>query len=146
MQVHVEVERASEALYHGHRARPGTAGARQVGSPDQIGLDGAENYRETARERLGLGCKQKPERVREAEYPPADRYVREYVIDEMRRRLDHASSTAARAEAAALAGEGDQVLVAAAVALHTNEAVFQATARQIVLELALDEPGRRSFT
>lgn len=110
------------------------------------GLDGAENYRETARERLGLGCKQEPERVREAECPLADRYVREYVIDEMRRRLDHASSTAARAEAAALSGEGDQVLVAAAVALHTNEAVFQATARQIVLELALDEPGRRSFT
>ena len=55
MQVHVEVERASEALYHGHRALPGTAGARQVGSPDQIGLDGAENHRETARERLGLG-------------------------------------------------------------------------------------------
>ena len=46
--MHVEVERASEALYHGHRARPGTAGARQVGSPEQIGLDGAENYRESA--------------------------------------------------------------------------------------------------
>ena len=39
------------------------------------------------------------------------------VVDQMRRRLDHASSTATRAEAAALAREGDQVLVAAAIAL-----------------------------
>jgi hypothetical protein len=65
------------------------------------------------------------------------------MVDETSRRLCHAPCTTVRAEAAALEGEGDHVLVAAALARHADEAVFEAPRREIVRELALDEARGR---
>jgi hypothetical protein len=43
------------------------------------------------------------------------------------------------------AGEGYEVLVAAAIALHAHEAVLEAPAAQVFLELAQYEAGQRAF-
>lgn len=72
--------------------------------------------------------------------------MREHVVYEVCRCLDHAPGPATRAEAAALAGERDEVLVATAVALHVDEAVFQSAAREVVMEHELHEPRRRHIT
>jgi len=53
----------------------------------------------------------------------------------------HAPRAAARAKAAPLATEGNQLLGVAALAAYPQEAVFQPAAAQVVLELALH--GRR---
>ena len=59
-------------------------------------------------------------------------------------RLDHPAGTARGAKAAAFAGERNEVLVAAGVALDAQEAVFEQTALQVIVELPLDECRERS--
>jgi len=54
-------------------------------------------------------------------------------------RLDHAPRATRRTEAPAFAGERDKVFVAAAVALHAHEPVFEPSAAQVTLELGQDE-------
>ena len=66
------------------------------------------------------------------------------MIDEVCSRLDHPAGTARGAKAAAFAGEGNEVLVAAGVALDAQEAVFEQTALQVIVELPLDECRERS--
>jgi hypothetical protein len=62
------------------------------------------------------------------------RQFREFMIDQMCRRLDHAPRATRRTEAPAFAGERDEVFVAAAVALHAHRAVFESPAAQVILE------------
>jgi len=54
----------------------------------------------------------------------------------------HAAAGTGGAEAAALAGEGDQQFGAAGRAAHPREAVGENPAPEIALELADDEPGQ----
>jgi hypothetical protein len=65
--------------------------------------------------------------------------MRDDVIDEVRRGLDHAPGAAGGAEIAMFAGESYQMLTAAAVAFDADEAVFEQAAAQIVAELPGDE-------
>jgi len=55
--------------------------------------------------------------------------------------LGHAPGGARWADAAALAGEGDELLVGAAGAADADEAVAQQAAFEKALELSLDEAG-----
>jgi hypothetical protein len=64
------------------------------------------------------------------------------VIDQVGGRLHHAPGAATGAEAPALAAERHQVFVMAAVALDAQEAVFQQSALQVVLELPAYEHGQ----
>jgi hypothetical protein len=57
------------------------------------------------------------------------------MIDQVCGRLHHAPCATAGAKAAALTTECHQVLVAAAVALHPQKAVFQKSTLQVVFEL-----------
>jgi hypothetical protein len=58
--------------------------------------------------------------------------------------FDHPAGAAGRAEAATLAGECDQVLVTAGIALDPQEPVLEQAALQVVVELLFDERGKRS--
>jgi len=53
------------------------------------------------------------------------------VVDQMRGGLDHPSRPAGWAEATALTREGNKVLVTTAVALNSNESVFEASTAQV---------------
>lgn len=65
------------------------------------------------------------------------------MVDEVSGCLDHSPRTARWAEAAALARKGNKMLMAAAVALHPDKAVLQATAAQVLLELVNNEARQR---
>ena len=60
----------------------------------------------------------------------------------MRGSIGHSTSAAGRTEAAALAREGDQAVVAAVVAVETEKAVRQDAAAKERAKLLLDEAGR----
>ena len=60
----------------------------------------------------------------------------------MRGGIGHSTSAAGRAEAAALAREGNQAIVATVVAVETEEAVRQNAAAKERTKLLLDEAGR----
>ena len=72
-----------------------------------------------------------------------DRDVGDDVVDQVRGGLDHAPGTAGGAKPTLLAGEGNQQLVTAAIALHPDEPMLQAAAGEIAAELIEDEPGQR---
>jgi len=64
------------------------------------------------------------------------------VVHRVRHRLRHASGAARRAEAAPLAAEGNELVVAAVATAHPQEAVGQDAALEKGIELVLDEPGQ----
>ena len=65
------------------------------------------------------------------------------MLDEVGGGFRHASRATAWTEAAALATEPHQLLMAAGIALHTQESVFEARAFQGRLALFDDEVGER---
>jgi hypothetical protein len=77
--------------------------------------------------------------VRQAQHPLAHGHPRQYLVDEADGALGHAPSAAARAEAPALAGEGDESLERTVGAPQAREAVHQHPAGQEVSELLLNE-------
>ena len=60
------------------------------------------------------------------------------VIDQQGRAFGHAPRPAARTETPALAAEGNQMLDVAALATYPQEAMFQPTAFEVILEFPLD--------
>lgn len=79
---------------------------------------------------------------RKREHPLPHGHVREHTIHQMRGALGHAPPTATRAEAAALAGERDQLFVATSGAPKPREAGRQTSTRQELTELAFNETGQ----
>ncbi len=71
------------------------------------------------------------------------RHLREHVLDEVRGGLGHAPGGAGRAQAAALAGEGDLEVVATSVAVRAGEATGEDPALEVATQLALDVTGDR---
>jgi hypothetical protein len=110
------------------------AAGREACPAGKIGLDGANDDRKTAAERIGPAGEEQAQGPGEAENPLTHRHFREDVIDQMCRRLDHPPCATRGTEAPAFAGERDEVFVAAAVALHAHEAVLESPAAQVILE------------
>jgi hypothetical protein len=77
--------------------------------------------------------------VGEAEHPLADGHVGQDPIYSVGCALGHAASSAARAETAPLAGERQQVVQPAAVALEAGEALGKNAAREEFAELVHHE-------
>ncbi len=65
----------------------------------------------------------------------------EHLFREVQRRVRHAATEAARAEAAPLAGEGDQALVAAGEAGQSQKAVFEDAAAQVLVDFIPQRVG-----
>jgi len=70
--------------------------------------------------------------------PLAYRHLREHVFDQVGGGPGHPSCGARRAQAATLAGEGDQEVVAAGAAAGAGEAAGQDPALEVTAQLALD--------
>jgi hypothetical protein len=80
---------------------------------------------------------------RHRQHPLPHWQARKHMIDQMRRRLDHAPCVTGRAHAAALAGVGDEKFVLAGVTPGTDKAVGEDAALEIATEAALDIRWRR---
>ena len=87
---------------------------------------------------LRVAGEQEAQRKRDAQHPLAHRLLGKDLIDQQRGALRHAPRAAARAEAAPLAAEHDQVLGMATVATHPQETMLETTTLEVVLELPLD--------
>src|SRR5881394_886864 len=80
---------------------------------------------------------QEPQRERQRQHPLAQRSSRQHLIGEQRRRLRLPSRAAARAKAAPLAAERDELLGMAALAAHAQEAELEAAALEMAFEFLL---------
>lgn len=87
------------------------------------------------------GADMAPEPLRHREHPVAHGQPRQDPVGEVRGHLRHASRVARGADAAALAAEGDQALVAAVTAPGSDENVGRDAAPHTGPEVVLD-PGR----
>jgi hypothetical protein len=92
------------------------------------------------RDELRLRCQQQAQRDRQRQDPLAHWDVWNDVVHQVRRGLRHAARTARGAEPAALAAEGQQLVVTAIAAAQSQEALRQDAALEEGVELVLDEP------
>ena len=76
--------------------------------------------------------------LRHREHPLAHRQARQDVVGEMRSGLDHAPGVAGRAHAPALAGVGDEKVVAAFAAAGAGKTVGEDAAFEVAAKFALD--------
>ena len=63
-----------------------------------------------------------PQAMRQTQYPLTERYLREHVIDQVRRAFGHAATAAARAHGAPLTRERHEPIEAAASATEARKA------------------------
>jgi hypothetical protein len=118
-------------------------GQRKPSSPKtRRRLDDPERHPEHAARELGTAREQRPSRPRDREHPLARRDPRQHLLHPMRSTLRHASTAAARTEPAPFAREGDEALMVAPRALEPGEAELRVAARDELLELPLDVPGK----
>lgn len=83
-----------------------------------------------------------PVRLYSARPPVTSGDPRQHAVDEVRRSLDHPAAHAARAEAAALAGQRHETLGAARRTAEPGEPLRQHAAAEEAIELSLDEGGQ----
>ena len=66
------------------------------------------------------------------------------MINQVSGGLNHPPGTAGRAEAAALAGKSDEMLVSTAVAFDPQKAMFQTTTGKVIVKLLSNESRQLS--
>jgi hypothetical protein len=82
---------------------------------------------------------------REREHPLAHGHRRQDAVDDAGAGVGHAPPGAARADAAALAGEGDEEVALTGVAVKTEESVGEYSAREVGAEGLLDVARQAAF-
>ena len=144
VEVDVQVQRVAEALHEGDgSAMPARDRPLLPGAAPQRREDAAhEDVEHVAHERRVVG-KPVAERKGQREHPLPHRHLGQHAIDEMRSGVGHAAPAARRAEAAALAREGDDAIEPAAVAVHADETMREDPAAQEGAELTRDDAGHR---
>jgi hypothetical protein len=143
IKVHVEVQRAAEALDQGHHAalrrRAVNACLVRQPVPDHALHDGQHRAN-----RLWLAGEQPAQRKRNAQHPLPHPARAKHVLHQMPRALGHAACAAARAEPALLARKRHQPLGVAVRAHHAQEAVIEHAAAQVRLERLAYVGGQRA--
>ena len=132
---HAMIEGAAEPLHEGDRARPRRSCS---GTPGAATLEAevcAQSNVERAGDEPRVPGEKEARPSGQREDPLAHRHVRKHAVREVRRGPLHAAGGAGRAEAATLAGKGDQHLVAAGRTAHASEAVGEDAASEVPLEL-----------
>lgn len=144
VEVDVQIERRAEALDEADGAALLRANAPlPPRAPAQLREQGPdEGAQHLAREPRVVGAAV-TEWVGQREHPLTDRHLRQHAIDEVSRRICHATPATRRTEAAALAREGDEAVVAALVAVEPKEAVCENATAKERAKLLLDEARRR---
>jgi hypothetical protein len=107
MEVHVQVERATEALDDGHRSRTPIAVPRCLSAFPVEAEQRTRVNREHGAAKLVVPCKLIAKLEGKAQYPLANRCAWEHVVDEMRSTLGHPAASAAGAKAPTFAGKRD---------------------------------------
>jgi hypothetical protein len=140
VEVDVQVEGVAEALDEGDRAALAVDDAPLLArTPLERREDRAhEDSQHGARERRVVG-EAVAEREGQREHPLPHGNLGQHPLDQVRCRVRHAPGAARRAEASAFAGEGDDAVESALVAVDAHEAVGKDPAAQEAPELALDE-------
>lgn len=146
VEVDVQVEGVTEALHDGDRAALTACHAPLLARPTPQRSDNRahEDAQDGARE-WGVVGEAVAEREGKREHPLPHRDLGHDPVHQVRGRICHAPAAARRAEAAAFAGEGDDPVESAAVAMHPHESVGEDPAAQEAPELALDEPWHRAL-
>jgi hypothetical protein len=142
VHVNAELEAAAEALDHGHRAGPAVLDAVR---PRGARVEGERHAGIHAQHRAaqgGVPRQSVAQAIRQRQDPLAHRHPRQHLVDEIGGTLCHAPPSTARAEAAPLAGDGQEALEGAVGAPKPREAVGQDPAREELAELLLDEAGQ----
>ena len=106
----------------GHRA-DSRLGARVGAAGAQVSLDGIEEDAQSAVPRLALVLEMIAQTLGQGEHPLAHRQTGQDMIHEVGGSLCHAPGVARGADAAALAGEGDEQIMAALVTAGAGESV-----------------------
>ena len=143
MEMQVQVQRRAEALEESDRAALlGAHAPVPPNAPPQLREERAQEGAEHFARELAVVSAAVAKRVREREHPLPDRHRGEHAEGEVRRGVRHATAAAGGAEAAALARERHEAIVAALVAAEAQEAVGGDAATQEGAELLLDEIRR----
>jgi len=139
VDVHVEIERAAEALHDRHRAEAATWDAAAARARTEPPADRAQEHSDDgATERVVPGD-EIPQPGRQGQHPLPDGHGWQDAFDQMRGALGHPPAAATRAQTASLAGEGDEAIEAARRAARPSETACETPARQELAKLALDE-------
>jgi len=146
VEVHVQVQRATKALDDRDRTSAAVAMTRCAGSLSVEALQGTRVDREHRAAEAVVPSKPIAKLEGKAQYPLSNRGPREHVVDEMRRALGHPAAAAARAEAAAFAGERNQPIGATVSTAKPGKPMREHAAAHESLELALHEQrARRTY-
>lgn len=133
VEVHVQVQRRTEALHHRHAPCPAAARVLAVEA-----LHRAHQHAQGWVDELRPPRQQQPVAHRHGQDPLADADVRQDAIDEVGGSLAHPASPAPRAEAASLAGHGDHPVHPTVVAPQPEEAVLGVATRDRAAKLRVD--------
>jgi hypothetical protein len=141
--VTVQVEEGAKALHEGDGTAHGIAQPEaSCGSP-LPGIDLSQCHAEDGTEQVVIDGQRDAHSPRNTQDPLPVGHRGQDVVDQVGGSICHAPGGARRAEAAAFAGEGDELFVATLATLDANEAVPQLAAVEVPFEFPLDE-GRVS--
>ena len=109
VEVEVGVEGGAEAVQEGDRAQLGVGPGAGAGAPER-GANGAEQGAQHGAGESGVAGQEGADAFGHGEHPLADGQWGQDVVGEVGGDLHHAAGVAGGADAAALAGEGDEAL------------------------------------
>jgi hypothetical protein len=140
MEVEVGIEGGAEAVEEGDGADLGVAGSGRAGAA-QRGADASEQDAEHVAGETRVTGQEGTDPLRQGEHPLTDGQRGQDVVGQVGGHLHHAAGVAGGADAAALAGEGDEALGGARVAADAGEAVGEDAAAEVGAEVVL-HPAR----
>ena len=126
VEVNIQVERRAEALDESNRAALlGPDSPLPLHPPSKLREQGSEEGAKHGARELRVVGTAVTEGIGQRKHPLPNRDLGQDSIDQVRGGICHSTSAAGRAETAALAREGNQAVMAAVVAVETEEAVRQ---------------------
>ena len=139
----VQIERRAEALDESDgTALLGPGIPLLSRAPAKLGEQGSDEDAEDLAGELRVVGTAVSEWIGQRQHPLANRHLWQDSIDQVRGGIRHAAPAARGTEATALAREGHQAVVAALVAVQSQEAVGQDAAAKEGAKLLRDEAGR----
>ena len=126
----------AEALQEGHCAEARTGRCARTGEPQTV-LDGAQEDAQHGVESRRVAVEEEAQALGEGHDPLAHGDLREHMINQVGSGLGHAPGGAGGTDAASLAGEGHEKLVAAVGTAGAGEAVGENPAFEVLAQLVL---------
>ena len=140
MQMDVEIGGGPEALDERDRTAV-SLGAFESRLLDQKGGNDAVNALQHWREQIGMGGEEDTQRNWKREHPLPHWHPWDDIVDQVRSALCHTPCPAGGAKPAPLAGEGQQLLVAALTTAQPQKAVGEDAAFEKGIEHVFDKVG-----